>query len=215
MLYIDRSTISLGFGAAVALTLIGLAAAQTAAPTNALPNPYQSIENWAKMPEGRVWGSTSGVDGRRSCSTTPKSSSASRAGPVEPTELLAASGYPGNSGYAPGEAPYSSDGYAGEAPYPSAAYDVAEPYGSGPPYPPAPYDGYQPDQGYGAPPPPPVTGYPGPQGPPGSPGPQGPRGPQPPGQLRPGRRRRPGNPSVHDGTGPLPRVPSYGGDERR
>src|SRR4029077_13213784 len=62
MSHFNRATISLGFGAAAALTLIGLAWAQTAAPTNALPNPYRSIENWAKMPEGRVWGSTSGVD---------------------------------------------------------------------------------------------------------------------------------------------------------
>jgi len=35
---------------------------QSAAPTNSAPNPYRSIENWAKLPEGRVWGSTSGVD---------------------------------------------------------------------------------------------------------------------------------------------------------
>jgi DNA-binding beta-propeller fold protein YncE len=30
-------------------------------PTNNLPNPYRSIDNWAKMPEGRSWGSTAGV----------------------------------------------------------------------------------------------------------------------------------------------------------
>ncbi len=30
-------------------------------PTNTQPNPYQTIEGWAKMPEGRVWGSTSAV----------------------------------------------------------------------------------------------------------------------------------------------------------
>src|SRR5262245_35439595 len=35
---------------------------QTVAPTNSLPNPYRAIEHWAKMPEGRTWGSTSGVD---------------------------------------------------------------------------------------------------------------------------------------------------------
>jgi sugar lactone lactonase YvrE len=43
--------------AGVTLTIASLAGAQT----NALPNPYRSIENWAKMPEGRIWGSTSGV----------------------------------------------------------------------------------------------------------------------------------------------------------
>jgi streptogramin lyase len=31
-------------------------------PTNDAPNPYQSIEGWAKLPEGRTWGSTSAVD---------------------------------------------------------------------------------------------------------------------------------------------------------
>jgi hypothetical protein len=38
------------------------AAAQTAIrPTNDLPNPYRTIEGWAKMPAGRTWGSTSAV----------------------------------------------------------------------------------------------------------------------------------------------------------
>ena len=32
------------------------------APTNSAPNPYRAIYDWAKMPEGRTWGSTSGVD---------------------------------------------------------------------------------------------------------------------------------------------------------
>jgi sugar lactone lactonase YvrE len=31
------------------------------APTNSAPNPYETIVGWAKMPEGRTWGSTSGV----------------------------------------------------------------------------------------------------------------------------------------------------------
>ena len=31
-------------------------------PTNSLPNPYRAIENWAKMPEGRVWGAVSAAD---------------------------------------------------------------------------------------------------------------------------------------------------------
>ena len=31
-------------------------------PTNTLPNPYRTIEGWAKMPAGRSWGSTSSVD---------------------------------------------------------------------------------------------------------------------------------------------------------
>src|SRR5258708_36423686 len=31
-------------------------------PTNDAPNPYQRIEGWAKLPEGRTWGSTSAVE---------------------------------------------------------------------------------------------------------------------------------------------------------
>lgn len=34
----------------------------SATPANDLPNPYNTIEDWAKMPEGRTWGSTSAVD---------------------------------------------------------------------------------------------------------------------------------------------------------
>ncbi len=43
----------------------GAAMSSTAAsmqPTNDLPNPYRTIEGWAKMPAGRSWGSTSAVD---------------------------------------------------------------------------------------------------------------------------------------------------------
>jgi streptogramin lyase len=49
--------------AAIALFAISAGAvySQTAAPTNALPDPYRSVENWAKMPQGRTWGSTAGV----------------------------------------------------------------------------------------------------------------------------------------------------------
>ncbi len=40
-----------------------LAAAQaTMAPVNDLPNPYRTVEGWAKLPDGRAWGSTSAVD---------------------------------------------------------------------------------------------------------------------------------------------------------
>src|ERR1700733_2678556 len=30
-------------------------------PTNDLPNPYETIEGWDKMPAGRTWGATSAV----------------------------------------------------------------------------------------------------------------------------------------------------------
>lgn len=36
--------------------------AQPMLPQNNYPNPYTTIEGWAKMPEGRTWGSTSAVD---------------------------------------------------------------------------------------------------------------------------------------------------------
>jgi streptogramin lyase len=29
---------------------------------NSRPNPYRTVENWAKLPQGRTWGSTSAVD---------------------------------------------------------------------------------------------------------------------------------------------------------
>ena len=32
------------------------------APVNDRPNPYRTIEGWAKLPDGRAWGSTSAVD---------------------------------------------------------------------------------------------------------------------------------------------------------
>lgn len=39
-----------------------LPAQQAPAPVNDRPNPYQTVENWAKLPDGRTWGSTSAVD---------------------------------------------------------------------------------------------------------------------------------------------------------
>jgi DNA-binding beta-propeller fold protein YncE len=34
----------------------------TSQPTNNAPNPYQTVDNYFKLPEGRTWGSTSAVD---------------------------------------------------------------------------------------------------------------------------------------------------------
>jgi sugar lactone lactonase YvrE len=57
----------LGTIAAVAFVMLGgaqldgTAAAQTQ-PINSRPNPYRSVENWAKMPEGRKWGASAAVD---------------------------------------------------------------------------------------------------------------------------------------------------------
>ena len=55
----------LGLVAAHAITSAqgAQAPAQAAvAPTNDAPNPYTTIEGWAKLPAGRDWGSTSAVD---------------------------------------------------------------------------------------------------------------------------------------------------------
>ena len=52
--------------AAIVLAAIAMASGdaltQAVAPTNSAPNPYRAIYDWAKIPEGRSWGSTAGVD---------------------------------------------------------------------------------------------------------------------------------------------------------
>src|SRR5205823_2521800 len=51
--------------AAVATIVLGASAkafAQGDPAPNSQPNPYRTIENWARLPEGRSWGSTSAVD---------------------------------------------------------------------------------------------------------------------------------------------------------
>ena len=49
---------------AVAILIVSgwQAVAQPNAVANSQPNPYRTLENWAKLPEGRHWGSTSAVD---------------------------------------------------------------------------------------------------------------------------------------------------------
>ena len=48
--------------AAVAMCGWRAFAQTTVAPTNDLPNPYQTVANYFKLPEGRTWGSTSAVE---------------------------------------------------------------------------------------------------------------------------------------------------------
>ena len=52
--------------AAIFVCLAGAPAARAQAPAdsarNSYPNPYRTIENWAKLPEGRTWGAAAGVD---------------------------------------------------------------------------------------------------------------------------------------------------------
>ena len=59
MRHIRRRRLGIGLGAALAIA--GLGAAAPSGPTNSLPNPYRSIENWGTLPQGRAWGSTSAV----------------------------------------------------------------------------------------------------------------------------------------------------------
>src|SRR5687767_11201033 len=64
--------VSVALAATVMVASSGCATAQVAdapststaamAPTNTEPNPYSTIEGWAKMPAGRTWGSTSAVE---------------------------------------------------------------------------------------------------------------------------------------------------------
>ena len=64
MLHARRTTMGLTLaGAAVAAVVGATALAQPdMAPTNDLPNPFTTVENHFKMPEGRTWGATSAVD---------------------------------------------------------------------------------------------------------------------------------------------------------
>ena len=48
--------------AAPAFVSVERALAQAITPTNSVPNPYRSVDGWGKLPEGRIWGSTSAVD---------------------------------------------------------------------------------------------------------------------------------------------------------
>ena len=41
---------------------ISSATPPAASPVNDAPNPYRTVENWAQLPEGRMWGSLSAVD---------------------------------------------------------------------------------------------------------------------------------------------------------
>jgi len=53
------------YAAILAMVLAGgwaMYAQSEATPTNDAPTPYQTVENYFKLPEGRTWGSTSAVD---------------------------------------------------------------------------------------------------------------------------------------------------------
>ena len=44
------------------IAILAVIGASVFAQDNSKPNPYRTIENWAKLPDGRIWGSTSAVD---------------------------------------------------------------------------------------------------------------------------------------------------------
>ncbi len=47
---------------ALLLTIPALMVAQDVQPTNDAPNPYTTVKDYFKLPDGRSWGSTSSVD---------------------------------------------------------------------------------------------------------------------------------------------------------
>src|SRR5215475_14366188 len=57
-----RFTLALAIAAALAMSAGGAYTQSNVQPVNDLPNPYATVENWAKMPEGRTWGATSAVE---------------------------------------------------------------------------------------------------------------------------------------------------------
>ena len=64
---LTKSRMRIAGTAAVAVVVLFGGQAFTQAPTpatpiNDLPNPYATIDGWAKLPSGRTWGSTSSVD---------------------------------------------------------------------------------------------------------------------------------------------------------
>src|SRR5947209_2718777 len=60
MIHMDR--VKYIVGTIIIALAAALLVAQQDVPQNSLPNPYRTIENWAKLPGDRPWGSTSAVD---------------------------------------------------------------------------------------------------------------------------------------------------------
>jgi sugar lactone lactonase YvrE len=55
--------VSSGIVAVIALAIATWSVrAQTTEPTNTAPNPYKTVDQFLKMPDGRTWGSTSAID---------------------------------------------------------------------------------------------------------------------------------------------------------
>jgi len=57
-----KLTFAVALSGIIALSAWQVFAQADVKPVNDLPNPYQTIAGWAKLPEGRTWGSTSAVE---------------------------------------------------------------------------------------------------------------------------------------------------------
>src|SRR5882672_10608821 len=63
MRYVRLMKLALVLPVLAATALSGRTHAQgTVKPTNDAPNPYNTVSDWAKLPAGRTWGSTSAVE---------------------------------------------------------------------------------------------------------------------------------------------------------
>ena len=58
----ERARFLLAVVAVIALAAFAKAFVQAEAAPNSQPNPYRTIDNWEKLPEGRTWGSSSAID---------------------------------------------------------------------------------------------------------------------------------------------------------
>src|SRR5271165_1968755 len=57
----NRTIFTLGFACAAAAAMFGGNARAQSDP-NSAPNPYRTVENWAKLPDGRTWGQVISAD---------------------------------------------------------------------------------------------------------------------------------------------------------
>src|SRR6202162_6473488 len=61
MSLMNRIIFALGIASVVVAGISGAKAFAQADP-NSAPNPYRTVENWAKLPEGRTWGQVISAD---------------------------------------------------------------------------------------------------------------------------------------------------------